>query len=64
MPRYGQDALTIAHDNVLSLAHHAETGLFECAHGVEVTDARDLGQGLDGYFNFANILAPKLLVDD
>ena len=37
---------------------------FECAHGVEVTDARDLGQGLDGYFNFANILAPKLLVDD
>jgi len=30
---------------MLALAHDMESGLFERAHGIEVTDARDLGQG-------------------
>jgi hypothetical protein len=60
----GHDALTVAHDNVLALAHYSEPGLFERAHGVEVIDAWDLGQGLEGYFDFANVLAAQLIVDD
>jgi hypothetical protein len=58
------DALTVAHDDVLALAHNSEAGLFKRAHGVEVVDAWDLGQGLYGYFDFANILAAQLIVDD
>ena len=57
MTRYGHDALTVAHDDVLPLADDPESGFFERAHGVEMVDARDLGQGLDGYFDFANVLA-------
>jgi hypothetical protein len=29
---------------VLSLTHDTETSLFQCAHGVKVIYARDLGQ--------------------
>jgi hypothetical protein len=43
--RSGHDALTIAHDDVLSLSHYAKAGLFERAHGVQVIDAGDLRQG-------------------
>ncbi len=42
--RNGHDALTIAHDDVLSLTRNAESGLLQCAHGVEVIDAGYLGQ--------------------
>lgn len=45
MARNGHDALAVAHDNVLPLTHDPKTGLFECAHGVEMIDAGDLGQG-------------------
>ncbi len=41
----GHDALAVAHDDVLSLTHDPETSLFQCAHGVEVIYAGDLGQG-------------------
>jgi hypothetical protein len=30
---------------VLSLTHDPKTGFLQCAHGVEVIDAWDLGQG-------------------
>ncbi|MDO8598306.1 MAG: hypothetical protein Q7R45_16980 [Sulfuricaulis sp.] len=40
----GHDALTVGHDDVLSLTHDPETSLFQCAHGVEVIYAGDLGQ--------------------
>lgn len=43
--RNRHDTLTIAHDDMLALTHDMESGLFERAHGVEVTDAWDLGQG-------------------
>src|SRR5882672_9238701 len=58
------DALAVAHDDMLALAHHPETGLLERADSILVIDARDLGQGSDSYFDFANILAAKLLGDD
>ena len=43
--RNRHDTLTIAHDDMLALAHDTESGLFKRVHGVEVTDAWDLGQG-------------------
>ena len=43
--RNRHDTLTIAHDDMLALAHDTESALLERAHGVEVTDAWDLGQG-------------------
>jgi hypothetical protein len=58
------DALSVAHDDVLSLAHEPEAGFLECAYGVQVIDARDLGQGLDDHFDLADVLAPELLVDN
>jgi hypothetical protein len=63
MARNGHDVLTVAHDDVLALAHHSEPRLFEDTHSVKVIDARDLGQGLNGYFDFANILTAELIVD-
>ena len=36
MARYGQDTLTIAHNDVFSLTHNPESILFQCARGVEV----------------------------
>ena len=60
--RNRHDALTVAHDDVLALTHDSESGLLECAHGVEVIDAWDLGQGLDSHFDFANFLSAQLLV--
>ena len=38
------DALTVAHDDVLSLARDPEASLLQCAHGVEVIDAGNLWQ--------------------
>ena len=64
MPRNGHDALTVAHDDVLALAHYSKPGFFERAHGVKVIDAWDLGQDLEDYFDFANVLAAQLIVDD
>jgi hypothetical protein len=58
------DALTIAHDNVFALAHNPESGFFESADGVNVIDARDLGQASDHHFDFANFLAAELFVDN
>ena len=40
----GHNALTIAHHDVLSLAHDPETRLLECAHSGEMIDAGKLGQ--------------------
>ena len=40
----GHYALTICHDNVLSLTCNAETGFLQCAHGVEVIDAGNFRQ--------------------
>lgn len=37
---------------------------FSSAHGVLMVDAGDLGQGSDGYFDFANVLDAKLFIDD
>jgi len=58
--RNGHDTLTIAHDNMLSLRCYSKAGFFERPHGVEMIDARDLRQGLDGNFDFANVFAAKL----
>ena len=62
--RDDHNTLTVAHDDVLTLAHDPETSLFECSHGDEVIDARNLGQGLDSHFDFANFLAAELLIDN
>ena len=64
MARNSNNAQTVAHDDVLPLAHDPEASFLERANGVEMIDARDLRQGLDGYFDFANVLAAKLLIDD
>lgn len=58
------DALTIAHDDMLALAHNPESSFFERADGVKVIDARDLGHALDCHFDFANLLAAQLFVDN
>lgn len=42
---YGQDAQTITHDDVFSLTHNPEPGLFQCPHGIKVIDTRKLWQG-------------------
>ena len=42
--RNGHDALTVAHDDVLSLTHDPETSLLQRAYGVEMIDAADLRQ--------------------
>jgi hypothetical protein len=43
--RNDNDALTVAHDDVLALTHDPETGFFQRADGVEVIDAGNLWQG-------------------
>jgi hypothetical protein len=39
------DALAIAHHDVLSLAKDSESRLLQRPHGVEMVNTRDLGQG-------------------
>jgi len=58
------NTLTVAHYEMLTLAHNPETGLFQCAHCLQMIDAGNLGQCLNCYFNFADILAAKLFVDN
>ncbi len=58
------DSLTVAHDDVLALANDPKSSLLEHPHRFEMIDARDLGQGLNSYFNFANFLAAQLFVND
>lgn len=43
--RNSQNARPIAHDDVLALTKNDEAGLFEGAHGIEVIDSRQFGQG-------------------
>jgi hypothetical protein len=43
--RYGHDALTIAHYDVLSLAYDFEARFLQCTYSVEMVDARDAWQG-------------------
>ena len=43
--RYCQNALTIAHDDVLTLTHNLETDLFQCAHRIEMIYPGELRQG-------------------
>ena len=42
---YRQNALTIAHDDVLTLTHNLESSLFQCAHCIEMIDPGGLRQG-------------------
>ena len=43
--RDGEDSRPVRHNDVLALADHRESGLFEGADGVKMIDAWDLGQG-------------------
>ena len=45
VPRDGNDARAIAHDNMLSLARDMKAGFLERAHSVKVIDAREARQG-------------------
>ena len=45
VPRDGNDARTIAHDNMLSLARDMKVGFLERAHSVKVIDAWEARQG-------------------
>ena len=45
VPRDGNDARTIAHDNMLSLTRDMKTGFLERAHSVKVVDAWEARQG-------------------
>ena len=42
--RNGQDAQTIAHNDVFALTHNSKPGLFKCAYRVKVIDAGNLRQ--------------------
>jgi hypothetical protein len=43
--RDGEDARAIGHNDMLALADHRKSGLFESADRIEMVDARDLRQG-------------------
>jgi hypothetical protein len=45
VPRDGNDAQTIAHDNMLPLTRDMKAGFLESAHGVKVIDTWDARQG-------------------
>lgn len=45
VPRYGNDARTIAHDNVLSLTRDVKAGFLKSAHSIKVIDTWDARQG-------------------
>lgn len=57
----GQDTLAIRHDDMLALTRDPKPRLFEGSHSIEVIDARNLGQGLDRDFDFANFFTLELL---
>ncbi len=40
-----EDARLVGHNDVFALADHGKPGLFESADGIEMIDARNLGQG-------------------
>jgi len=40
-----EDTCATGHNDVLALADHCKSGLFECADGIEMIDARNLWQG-------------------
>lgn len=42
--RNGQDALTVAHNDVFALTHDSKPGLFKRSHCVKVIDAGNPGQ--------------------
>lgn len=43
--RDGEDARAVRHNDVLALANHRKSGLFESADGIEMINARNLWQG-------------------
>ncbi len=45
VPRDGNDARTIAHDNMLSLTRDMKAGFLKSAHSVKVIDTREARQG-------------------
>jgi len=45
MPRDGNDALAIGHDDVLSLTRNRKSRFLERTHSVKMVDARDARQG-------------------
>jgi hypothetical protein len=49
---------------VLALTDDRKTRPFEGAHCEKMIDTRDLGQGLDHNFDFTNLFAAQLFVDD
>lgn len=62
--RDGQNARAVRHDDVLALTDDRKTRPFEGAHCEKMIDTRDLGQGLDHNFDFTNLFAAQLFVDD
>ena len=40
-----EDARLVGHNDVLTLADHRKSDLLECANGIKMIDARNLGQG-------------------
>jgi hypothetical protein len=55
----GQEAHAIGHDDMLALAKHLESSLFECADGFEVGNARKARHGLDGNLDLADFRTPR-----
>jgi len=43
--RDGEDTRAVGHNDVLALADHRKSGLFESADGIEMIDAWNLRQG-------------------
>lgn len=63
VPRNGEDPRAVGHNDVLALADNDEADFLERADRVEVVDAVDLGQELNGHVDFANLFAAKPFLD-
>ena len=53
----GDNANSIRHHYVFSLANDVKPGFLQSLDGIEVIDARNLRHGLDRYLHFADVFA-------
>ncbi len=64
VPGNGENTSTVCHHDMLALAHGAKSGLLERAHGVKVLDPGDFCHALDRDFDFPNVSALDLVLDN
>ena len=62
--RNGENSLAIRHHNMLALACNPETRLLKSTNCIQVVDASDFGQSLHRDFDFADLFATELFLDD